>query len=61
MMFLPQLWGDGRKESGAVSKERLVRARLTPHRFYDLSPGAKEGLLALLARRVRPVPSAFIK
>jgi hypothetical protein len=44
----------------AVSRKRLVRVRLTPHSFYYLSRGAKEGLLALLARRVRPVPSAFI-
>src|SRR5918994_7934610 len=34
----------------AVSRKCLVRVRLTPHRFYYLSRGAKEGLLALLAR-----------
>lgn len=52
--------GERAQRKMAVSRKRLVRVRLTPHRFYYLSRGAKEGLLALLARRVRPVPSAFI-
>jgi peptide/nickel transport system ATP-binding protein len=37
-----------------------IRARLAPRRFDYLSRGAKEGLLALLARHDRPVPSTFI-
>jgi hypothetical protein len=53
-----------RAHSGRFAQPRSmlqVRAGLTPDRFNYLFRGAKEGLLALLARHDRPVPSAFIK